>query len=604
MKIEKKSIYIDTILPIVLFIMALVLLLTSCLRSRQAVPAMPLHLTLQGEYSTDGENWKPLTENERFVGAGDELIIKGNLGLDMPGGFQLYLLANHIFMKVYVKGQEIYNDVYLYEEAINDMCGSRWNCVTFPELSADDEIEIYIYNAHGIDNTRAYHQLLDNLYAGNEYTMEIYLGKNSRIYHVAGIFFIVVSLILIGISMGTFIMHIPMKFRLGVLGISCFLMGGYFILDTPDLLLKDSLMVFNTYGMQICKMGAAFGMLVFLYDMMKTRMKKLAGVTLIIVGVADGLILLLPLMRKAIICQLEGKWLVLQFAVFWVLCFCCCYEEIKGESEFGKQWVFAAGIALSIAGIVDIIGEWICWQYAGICVKIVFTLGFFVSLVYGMVKVASGYRATIRVKRLERELEDSRIAIMMTQIQPHFLYNTLNSIYYLCKINAEAAQKAIKEFSDYLRMNLDSLNRTVPVSFEQELSHVMTYLDLEKLRFEDKMKVEYRILYTSFELPALSLQPIVENSVKHGLYPKEEGGTITISTEECESFYQVIITDNGVGFDPDHVSEDGRVHVGIENVRKRLKRMCHAELFIDSRPGEGTTVTINVPRNREDDKQK
>ena len=92
----------------------------------------------------------------------------------------------------------------------------------------------------------------------------------------------------------------------------------------------------------------------------------------------------------------------------------------------------------------------------------------------------------------ELELSDSRIKVMVSQIQPHFLYNTLNSIYHLCEKDNRMAQQAISDFSDYLRMNLKSLDHTEPIPFKEELRHVKTYLHLEKMRFEEDLRVEYR----------------------------------------------------------------------------------------------------------------
>lgn len=195
----------------------------------------------------------------------------------------------------------------------------------------------------------------------------------------------------------------------------------------------------------------------------------------------------------------------------------------------------------------------------------------------------------------ERELTEKQVAIMVSQIQPHFIYNTLNSIYFLCGKDANRAKLAIKDFSDYLRMNLESIDRITPVSFENELKHVRIYLQLECMRFED-LSVIYHIESKDFYLPALSLQPIVENAVKHGVCSKIEGGTVTISSKEYDSYYEVIVNDDGIGFDINEKTYDNKNHIGIENVKRRIESMCQGSLDIKSIINEGTTVIIRIPK--------
>ena len=149
----------------------------------------------------------------------------------------------------------------------------------------------------------------------------------------------------------------------------------------------------------------------------------------------------------------------------------------------------------------------------------------------------------------EKELYEAEVQIMVSQIRPHFMYNTLSSIAILCKLDPETAYEAAITFSKYLRVNMDSLKKTEPVPFEQEPEHLKNYLYIEKLRFADKLNVEYDIRTADFRLPMLSIQPIVENAVKHGVGMKKEGGTVTVSTRETADAYEITVSDDGVGFD-------------------------------------------------------
>lgn len=203
---------------------------------------------------------------------------------------------------------------------------------------------------------------------------------------------------------------------------------------------------------------------------------------------------------------------------------------------------------------------------------------------------------TEKVARMEAELAQSRISIMLSQIQPHFLYNVLCVIQDLCYGKAPEAEQATIEFSEFLRGNLDSLGATKPITFEQELKHTQNYLSLEKRRFGQRLNVIYDINITDFMIPALTLQPIVENAVRYGVLYKESGGTVWISANDDGDNYIITVKDDGVGFDITQKKNDGRTHIGIENVRERLEKMSGGSLAIESIKGKGTKAEIKIPK--------
>ena len=226
-----------------------------------------------------------------------------------------------------------------------------------------------------------------------------------------------------------------------------------------------------------------------------------------------------------------------------------------------------------------------------------------VSVVIISMATKKSMKAGLEAQRIEAEkqamelkLQESQISIMLSQIQPHFLYNTLNSIYQLCETNPMRARSMVNSFSEYLRNNLSSLEEQGLITFETELSHINTYLDIEKIRFEDTLEIELDIKCVDFFLPVLTVQPIVENAVKHGTSKKRGGGRVTISTEENAESYIIKVADTGCGFDPSKPKNDGKRHVGIENVRQRLSNMCAGTLTIESQVGEGTLATIKIPK--------
>ena len=198
------------------------------------------------------------------------------------------------------------------------------------------------------------------------------------------------------------------------------------------------------------------------------------------------------------------------------------------------------------------------------------------------------YRQEAEIARLKNE-------ILLSQIQPHFVINTLGAIAHLCQ-NSPEARQAIQTFSRYIRGNIEALTTDAVISFEQELEHTRQYLSLEKLRFGDSLQVEWSLECTGFSIPTLTLQPLVENAVRYGVRKKPDGrGTVRIMTRETVRGYEIRVEDDGPGFDPEAEPEDGRCHIGLANVQERLRSICGGSLEIQSEPGRGTVAAILLP---------
>ncbi|MBQ6375088.1 MAG: histidine kinase [Clostridia bacterium] len=204
------------------------------------------------------------------------------------------------------------------------------------------------------------------------------------------------------------------------------------------------------------------------------------------------------------------------------------------------------------------------------------------------------------VREHERALEaEQRIQIMMTQIQPHFLYNTISTISALCYTEPQRAGRIADSFGLYLRQNLDSLGTVGLIPFRDELAHTKTYTDIEMTRFET-IRIEYDIRDEDFSVPPLTLQPIVENAIRHGAFMRDEG-IVQVSARRTVAGHEITVWDNGAGFDPRRLKEGDGQHIGLWNVRERLERMCGGSLDIDSGKGNGTTVTITLPVAKEEE---
>jgi sensor histidine kinase YesM len=220
----------------------------------------------------------------------------------------------------------------------------------------------------------------------------------------------------------------------------------------------------------------------------------------------------------------------------------------------------------------------------------------------GMFKIIpNSINAVAKAKELETEkialhaqLTESRVSTMMSQIRPHFIYNTLGSIEQLCTIDPPKAGELVHNFAKYLRGNFGELDNAKPILMSQEMEHVHHYVSIEHVRFPD-MTFLFEMDSNDFHIPALTIQPIVENAIKHGLMRLPKGGTIRVVSYETDTHYCVSVEDDGMGF---HTSElqDERKHVGIRNIRERLKAMVGGTLKIESTVGVGTKVLITIPK--------
>lgn len=196
----------------------------------------------------------------------------------------------------------------------------------------------------------------------------------------------------------------------------------------------------------------------------------------------------------------------------------------------------------------------------------------------------------------QKKSKDAQIKVMMSQIQPHFIYNSLSSISTLISIDPNKAQKALDDFTEYLRHNLSSLTEARLIPFEDELKHIETYISLEKIRFNERLNVIYDIKVKNFNVPPLSIQPIVENAIKHGIVKKIEGGTLTLRSYENDKRYIIEVIDDGVGFNMDDVGFNNNQHFGLNNIKHRIKNMAQGDIKIESKLGEGTKVTVTFTK--------
>ena len=192
----------------------------------------------------------------------------------------------------------------------------------------------------------------------------------------------------------------------------------------------------------------------------------------------------------------------------------------------------------------------------------------------------------------QREIAQERASVMVLQMRPHFIYNTLMTIHSLCRLDPQKARQVTMDFADYLRKNFNAIASDSAIPFSTELEHTRAYLAVEQSQYDDMLVVDWDTPFIHFRLPPLTLQPIVENAVKHGMDPDGEPLSISIRTRRTDSGVEIVVEDNGPGFDP---SDESKPHTTLNNIRQRLEMMCGGNLTITPNEGGGTVVTVTIP---------
>ena len=589
---------------ILLPILLAAICLTQMVRNNnQASMPIPRECEFIGEYSYDGENWYPYNEDSELSALEGDAIVKGHFDAEIPEGGMLNFYSNHIGISVYVNGELLYIDtpseIKLYGvDLMAAMCGKRWEQTLCPLITAEDEVEFHFINYHSHGNETAYKEAMSSLLLTppDNTILEAYIETYTKPFELAGYALFIIAVMLLGATFSAILFKSNTTNRLFKIAITTLFVAGYMFFDVMIAFFMGDLLVVKTYGGQLCLMLAVYFIGLMICDSLKENYKKIGEILMYGSGVVNLVIIVLATIGTGLLYDMMFFWEVTQYIIS-IGMIVLCVLELRREQVLRKEFILFAGINFAI--LMDMTGVFYSTYYAGIYFKAAYVIMLICYLFYGVKQVILDHQASIKNKKLHEELEQSRIAVMLSQIQPHFLYNSLTSVMDLCDKNPKEAKAAIADFADYLRGNLASLKTENLISFRTELEHIQKYLRLEKLRFQDELEILYDIHVQDFMLPALSVQPLIENAVKHGVGQKVGGGIVSIHTYETDEHYIVRIEDDGVGFaEGEYAQEDG-THVGIENTKKRLDMMIKARLEIESKKGEGTKATILIPKRRD-----
>ena len=256
---------------------------------------------------------------------------------------------------------------------------------------------------------------------------------------------------------------------------------------------------------------------------------------------------------------------------------------IKRRSRLSKRYFFGLMVYLLPMTVAILIHTFLEAE-----VFVVLCMALFAFVMFGLILADN----MDQFMRQQQKIANQRAGIMVLQMRPHFICNTMMSIYYLCDQDASKAKQVTLDFTTYLRKNFTAIASEDTVPFAEELEHTRAYLAVEQAQFEDSLFVRFDTPHTRFRVPPLTLQPIVENAVKHGLRSSSDPIHISVVTRQTDNASEITVEDDGPGFDP---VDDNEPHIALDNIRQRLEWMCRGRLTIAPREGGGTAVTVTIP---------
>lgn len=572
---------------------------------------IPLPVTFQGEYKIGDGEWRAIKSGEHISATKGDVTLKGFFKLHDPEtgeiigniskGTNLHFYLNHINLTVKSQNQPDVQYSYEMEQFGDAACGIMWQ-IYWHRTDAVTETVLLFHNPHFFGNESAIDDFLQNVtfYVDN-HTIEK-LNQEANGDTVVGVVIVSSALVIMGIALFSKQIRLGLEKGFWYIGGVLLSAGIYFLFSHKITVVTGLPLVVNTSVREISKMVYFFFVMCTLSLTVEGLIKKICqgltavnGLTIFvcaIVGMLPGMKFYDVVFYWAIITAVE------------LVAFCVCVLLNFQKTSLVRGLASVSVVLITLAFILDFFALGFGW-WEEVVSQVVFILLFLVILTISLRVIPKSVNESYRARELEMErqglqleLEERKIAIMLSQIQPHFLYNTLNTIYHLCDIDVDKAKTAIDSFADYLRNNINTLNENHTIEFETEIKHVNTYLNLEKIRFGEELEIEYDLQATSFQVPVLSVQPIVENAVKHGTSKKRGGGKVTICSFEREDSYVITVTDTGIGFDAD-LDKIEESSIGIRNVMQRLKNTCRGTLTIESKRGEGTKATITIPKIQE-----
>ena len=596
-----------TIVGVLLLLFSAVLLLWyGNENSMQAESAMVAGVYFDGEYRIADGEWQKIEKGKHISSTEGDVTLRGNFHMLAPDGeyvgiytdtVPIAFYTNHINLTFYEgKNEAFITDVEnpMYGDSA---CHEDWTAYVLASGS-EEPIELLIHNPHRFGNETAIDDMLSSIALWTDIEFEKGALESGKSQRDIGLLFAIISLVVLGTALFSTLIHIKNSKIIWLFGTVILFAGTYLSYSADGVSFWNESVVSNTTVLGCSMIFYMFFLCVALAYFLKDT-KIIGTITVTLLGVVDAVLVVLPIFTDVLFYDTWLYWSAAQTLVNLILLGCLVREFFMTK---GKERFLYIGSTLPLLSfIIDVIMTDLGLWKGGVSSKYVFVVFFVAAMVVVLKVIPNGINALSKAKELETEkillnaqLTESRISTMMSQIRPHFIYNTLGSIEQLCNIDPEKAGELVHNFAKYLRGNFGELDNPKPILMSQEMEHVHHYISIENVRFPD-MTFSFEMNSDDFHIPALTIQPIVENAIKHGLMKLSKGGTIRVVSYETDTHYCVSVEDDGVGFNTTELLDD-RKHVGIRNIRGRLKAMVNGILEIESTEGVGTTVLIKIPK--------
>ena len=547
-----------------------------------------------GEYALEGSAQRyPLTDETDFSTAEHtQVTLYGHFDRAVAPNAQIIMRISNLRVTLRVNGRTVFafgGD----HPALVKSGGNVWTAFTSNGILPTDAVELQLANVYTNDVLSSYRDFFSGLSTGSEYAVY-------RTVFTAESYQFIVSLVLL--LMGIAMLGLSIYAR----GLKLARAGDYLYLS--GFTIASGIWMSINYRMislilpypafyQTLEMLAMALMPVFLLRYASSLIRKpyqslCLGVTFAVL-LLSIVCIVLQFFGTIDLAELTGVFSLVDMAAIAAFVV-CLLKSLRAPRDAETMSSILPLFILFSGALLNFANYFFSWHTSGLFYTVAFLLFAILEMIRLVRTLREGIHRNNEFIRLENELTQSRIAVMLSQIKPHFLFNALNSISALCLTDPIMADQAITSLANYLRGNIRSLEQSAPVPFEQELDHIKYYVRLEQLRYGDRLRVVYAVETTAFQVPTLSLQTLVENAIRHGVSPRPEGGLVVVQTERGDNCTYVRIIDDGVGFDPDMSSQNAD-SIGLANAKKRMEVMMNADFDIHSVPGKGTVISIRIP---------
>ncbi len=579
---RRRRIHLNTVLH-GLLIIAMFLVIFAQLQ-KPMNRAQPRKLQFFGEYSQDGGPWLPLG-GTKLSSLDGELLLRGDFGMLIPEGSVITFYAFHINVAVELNGQ------LLGGTPSEGQCNGEWVSITMPFMGAKDELLLRVSNPHVIGNAQAYIQLLDSIYFGDYEEIVSVVEEQDLFRRFIGFAVLAFAFALLTVALVFWFMHLSIGSKLLPMCFMALCYGGYMWLSAPSVNLGATWTELNTSGLYVSIIAAVFQLEVLLHTCLTGIRKKIVSGLLVFQGLCLLGLALTYLFGGLSICKVLDLWMPILIPCVLLLTALGLWEWLFPAKRYPGVLAFSEILLFAI--ILEAVNEYLLLWPQRLLLDVLVAFFFLAYAIYGIVSVPQSFRKASRAEKLETDLNQNRIVLAMSQISAHFIFNVLNAISGMCKYAPEKADETVIRFARYLRGNINAMQEERLENFSATLQHLQDYVALEQVRFGDRIRFTVDAQVTDFQLPPLTLQPVVENAIKHGLTPKPEGGSIHLQTSLQGDMICITISDDGVGFNLAELQQKNSV--GLNNVRFRLKQIVNGDLQLKSLPGRGTWVSIIIP---------